>query len=415
MRIILNDHTGSTDFGHALSELTSGADTLSVAVSYIQRGGWDLLRRRISGLSLAKMRMVCTDQFGITQPAAVSRALVSGVQVRNFSGNTTYHPKVYLAHDGRGRPIRFLVSSDNLSFSAFTNSVEAGMLGADPTGLRTLNEWFDDLFQNRSAQFTPEHLRQMEERWRVAATRRTRARLRLRRGLVIPPGVARVPLEAEDLDALEDVFATIQLPIGLLNMDYAGNNIRNVGRVREVLAEWNTISKAMSKGKQRNEMKLLGFAEGRDLTPLGRAAAAAGSREEVARLWCAWLQQTPDAELVGINSRLLAAKQVFTQFWRLQPEVRNYFLANAESPADRQTPQTIELLCNARDVVQEFSLDDIRALPPLLEQPRRLPDFIRKALADYNENKGARGWNYPDRRIVPFAWQQAAGAATVTR
>jgi hypothetical protein len=309
--------------------------------------------------------------------------------------------------------MRFLVSSTNLSFSAFTQSVEAGILGSDPTGLRTLNEWFNDLFRNRSSQFTPERLLEMEEAWRVAATRRTQARLRVRRALVIPAGVAPAPLEPEYLDALEGVFATIQLPIGLLNMDYAGNNIRNVGRVREVLANWNTVRTGTSgaSGKQRSELKLLGFAEGRDFTPLGRAASAADTREEVARLWCTWLQGTADAELATINKRLLVAKCVFTQFWQLKPEVRDYFLANAESPADRQALQTIELLCNARDVVQELSLDDIQTLTPLLEQPQRLPQFVRTAIADYRDNKGMRGWDFPDRRIVPVAWRQAAEMA----
>jgi len=253
----------------------------------------------------------------------------------------------------------------------------------------------------------------MEEAWRVAATRRTQARLRVRRALVVPAGVAPTPLEPEDLDALEDVFATIQLPIGLLNMDYAGNNIRNVGRVREVLTNWNSVRTATSgaASKQRSELKLLGFADGRELTELGRAASAAGSREEVARMWCTWVQGTAEPEMAAINKRLLVAKRVFTQFWELQPEVRDYFLANAESPADRQTLQTIELLCNARDIVQGLSLDDIQTLTPLLGQPQQVPQFVRAAIADYQDNKGMRGWDFPDRRIVPVAWRQAAEMA----
>jgi hypothetical protein len=212
------------------------------------------------------------------------------------------------------------------------------------------------------------------------------------------------------------MFATIQLPIGLLNMDYAGNNIRNVGRVREVLTDWNRVRTGTggAAGKQRSELKLLSFAEGRDLTPLGRAASTAGSREEVARLWCTWLHRTPNAEVDAINKRLLVAKRVFAQFWRLQPEVRDYFLANAESPADPETlhtVQTIELLCNARDIVQGLSLDDIQTLTPLLNRPERLPQFVRVAISDYQENKGQRSWNYPDRRILPLAWREAAEMA----
>ena len=156
-----------------------------------------------------------------------------------------------------------------------------------------------------------------------------------------------VPLEVEDLDALEDVFATVQVLIGVLNLNYAGNNIRNLRHVREVLAAWNAVrtSSQPAEGKQGSELRLLGFADGPNLTALGRAAAAVGSEEEVARIWCAWLQRTDDTELLRINHRLVLAKRVFAQFWRLRPEVREYFLANAERPADRRTLQTIELLC----------------------------------------------------------------------
>lgn len=407
MNIVLNDHARSQNFATALSTLIEGADTLSIAVSYLQIGGWDLLRRSARRVNFERMRMVCTDQFGITQPEAVARALRRGVQIRNFTGNVVYHPKVYLAYDGHGRPIRFLVSSANLSSAAFSTSVEAGVFGDDQAGLRTLGAWFNDLFQNRSAQFTPQRLHDMEEHWRASATRRAVTRLQVRRGLVIPPRVAPPPMEAEDLDTLEDVFATVQVPIGVLNMDYAGNNIRNVRHVREILANWST-GRAVT-GKQRSELKLLGFAEGPNLTPLGRAATAAGSEEEVARLWCAWIQRTDDAVLRQINTRLLVAKRVFPQFWRLHREVRDYFLDQAQEPTDRRTVQAVELLCNGSDVVQGFSLDDIRTLSLLLEQPRRMPAFIRAAIADYRDNKGMRGWNLPDRRIVPLAWRDAAG------
>jgi len=412
MKIILNNQSGSTNFDQALGELVDGAETLSLAVSYLQVGGWELFRRHTGGLNLPKMRIVCTDQMGITAPAAVRLAQTSGVQIRNFIGEVTYHPKVYLAHDRAGKPTRFLLGSANLSSSAFTNSIEAGLISADSTALGTLSHWFDDLFKQRSEDFTSEGLRLMEEKWRAAEVHRARARLRFRRAAVIPPLPATAPLATEDLDTLEDVFATVQLPICLLNMDYAANNIRNVGRVRAVLADWPNVVRGTrsAHGKQRSELKLLGFATGIALTPLGRQAAAAGSVEEVAQLWCAWLQQTPSAKLDAINPKLRAAKRVFTQFWKLQEEVQNYFLTHALSPgaAERPTLQIIELLCNASEVVQELSLEDIQALVPLLAQPQRLPNFVRNAVLDYQDNKGTRGWEYPDRRIVPLAWREAA-------
>jgi len=383
-----------------------------VAVSYLQVGGWELFRHHTRGLSLPKMRIVCTDQMGITPPAAVKLAQTSGVQIRNFSGDVTHHPKVYLAHDRSGVATRCLLGSANLSSSAFTTSVEAGVFSTESAALGTLTHWFDDLFKKRSEDFTPESLRVMEEKWRAAAVHRAHARLRVRRSLVIPALPAAAPLAAEDLDTLEDVFATVQLPIGLLNMDYAGNNIRNVGRVRTVLADWPNVVKdtRSAHSKQRSELKLLGFAKGASLTALGRQAAAAGSMEEVARLWCAWLQKTRNAELAAVNAKLLVAKRVFTQFWKLSEEVQNYFLNHAATPTDAERPtlQIIELLCNASDVVQELSLEDIQALAPLLAQPQRLPEFVRNAVLDYQDNKGTRGWDFPDRKLVPLAWNEAA-------
>ena len=121
------------------------------------------------------------------------------------------------------------------------------------------------------------------------------------------------------------------------------------------------------------------------------------------------MQQTPDAELSAVNEKLVVAKRVFTQFWKLKEEVRTYFLDHAAHPtaAERPMLQIIELLCNASDVVQELSLEDIRALAPLLSQPQRLPEFVRKAVLDYQDNKGTRGWDFPDRKIVPLAWKDA--------
>ena len=170
-----------------------------------------------------------------------------------------------------------------------------------------------------------------------------------------------------------------------------------------------TLAVPSAHAKQKSELKLLGFMDHGNLTPLGVAAAAAGSKEAVARLWCRWLHETPTAALEAINPKLLDAKRVFTQFWKLKPDVRKYFLKNAQNPVDRRTLQTIELLCNARDVVQDLSLDDMRTLSSLLDSPELLPPHIRREVADYFDNKGTRSWGEPDRRIVPEAWRAAAG------
>lgn len=249
----------------------------------------------------------------------------------------------------------FLLGSANLSSSAFTTSAEAGLLGTDGASLVTLKNWFDQMFATRTEEFTPSRLREMEIKWRKAAAERTKNRLNIRRGLAIPPGGIPLPIGPEDLDALEDVFATIQLPVGLLNMDFARINVRKIAKIREVMKK-----PASASGKQQSELKLL------------------------------------------------VAKRVFPQFWKLQPEVRDYFLSNAQSPSDRRTLQTIELLGNARDVVQELSLLDMKSLSVLLNQPARLPLSVRSEIADYFDNKGTRSWSEVDRRTVPEAWRAAA-------
>jgi HKD family nuclease len=398
LKLILNDLQGSTTFQQALNELVEGAETLSVAVSYLQVGGWELFRNSTRGLILPKMRIICTDQLGITQPAAVERAIHDNVQIRNFAGNAVYHPKVFLAHNRNGRPIRFLLGSANLSTSAFSTSVEAGLLSEETGSLSTLNRWFDGLFEHNSEAFTPEILRNMEAKWRLGAAERARNRLQIRRKLAATAGEQPVPVTSEDVDTLEDVLATIQLPVGLLNFDYAANNIRNIAKAREVMSH-----PATANGKQQSELKLLGFMRSGALTELGRRAAAAKTNADVARLWCEWLKHTPNDQLEDINPKLLVAKRVFPQFWRLKKDVREYFLANAQSPTDRETLQTIELLCNARQVVQELSLDDIRTLSNLLKSGN-VPPYIRKEVTSYFDNKGQRGWDTDDRCILPVAW-----------
>src|SRR6266404_4454895 len=289
MKIILNNSKGSTTFHGALQELIEGAETLSVAVSYLQVSGWEFFRKNIPGLSLPKMRFLCTDQLSITQPEAVKRALASEVQIRNFSGNLTYHPKVFLAHKANGRPTRFLLGSANLSTSAFSKSIEAGVLSEEPKAVDTLSRWFDDLFNRRSVAFTPKLLNEMDVKWRLAAAERAKNRLRTLRTLAEEADAEVIPPEPEDAETLEDVLATIQLPIGLLNMDYAANNVRNIDHLRKVLA-----NPGEANAKQQSELKLLGFMLHGKLTELGRAAAAARTNMDVAVLWCRWLKRTPN-------------------------------------------------------------------------------------------------------------------------
>lgn len=105
--------------------------------------------------------------------------------------------------------------------------------------------------------------------------------------------------------------------------------------------------------------------------------------------------------------KLLAAGPVLLKFWQLKKEVRDYFLADAMGPSDRKTLQTIELLCNASELVQDLSLNDMETLSTLL-QSARVPEYMRDEVGKYFDNKGTRGWETDDRRIVPLAWGEAS-------
>jgi hypothetical protein len=377
-------------------------------VSYLQRGGWTLLEQSITRIDPTNVRLVCTDQFGITHPAAVRQAIAHHVQVHKYSGDGTYHPKVYLSYDHHKRPRSFLVSSANLSHSAFNNSIEAGVFGKDRKILGMLDGWFQNLFNHQSRELSERELVSMEEQWRRAAAARVTAQLRPRLQVAAPAEPAIEPVTVSELDAIEDVFATIQLPIGLLNFDHARNNIRNLAHLREVLSRWDSIRNANTDtaSKQRSELKLLGMRTREGLTEVGQRVAQARTDEEEARILCAWIQTTDDAGLQQLNPRLLAFKRVMRQFWRLQPEVTDFFLRNVQNREEKPTLQTIELLCNASDIVQELSLDNFRALTPLIAQVDRLPEFVREAVEEYKDNKGTRGWELPDRRILPLAWRE---------
>lgn len=396
MRLILNGHAGVATFDHALTTLLQDAETVSAAVSYIQVGGWELFRSRARDLDFASMRIVCTDQFAITQPAAIKRALSSKVQIRNFNGSTVYHPKVFLSHGRAGRPSRFLLGSANLSGSAFSKSCEAGVLGDDQVMLHSLNGWFDNLFKTQTSVFTPELLIKMEARWQQAAANRIWTRTQVRKHKLSD---VLEESEPEDTDVLEDALATLALPLGLLNMDYAGNNVRTISKMMRDLGNPN---RAQS-GKTRSEMKLLGFMEGSSLTPLGSRARNARTPDQLALIWCSWIKSTSDSELATINPRLMAAKRVFTRFWELAPEVRDFFFANLDNRAERLVLQTIELLCNGAAVVQSLSVEEIRLLSELLHSGN-IPAYIREEISEYEQNKGTRGWSSDDRRVVVNAW-----------
>jgi hypothetical protein len=295
-----------------------------------------------------------------------------------------------------------IVGSANVSSSGLENGIEAGIRLAEPRLFRQLATWFDDLFRHRSTETVTEpFIDEYEKQWQRAA----RTRLPLRQ-IARKRGAKPATPTPEDLDTLDDLFSTIRLPIGTLGFDHAGNNIRNLARLQDVLGRYPDIN-----AKERSELRLLGFLLDGQLTTLGVKAQQRETPEAVAGLWASWIKATPDLELGDLNELLSSFKRAAGRFWRLKEDVRTYFLREVTNPDERETLQAIELCCSGSELVESFSLDDFRAVAPFVASGKKMTKFIRNAIANYRRNKGSRSWTSDDRRIVLNAWHRARPGA----
>jgi len=344
--------------------------------------------------------MLITDQLAITQPEALRRAIAAGVQLRNYDGRI-YHPKVYLVHGASGHPNIAVLGSANLSESALTTSIEAGVSTTDRRLLGQLRDWFNKLFEDvkHSSDVDDALLSKLDRLWERAAAERARVaelqQTRLRgagRGRKAP---------SENIEVLEDLFATIRTPIGILSFDHAGNNVRNLGRALEVLLRYPKLS-----DKERSELHLLGFLKEGRLTNLGAKARRYRTVEGLAGEWCSWIASQSDDELKSLNTRLASFKRAATQFWKLRPEVHRFFLENLAYPSQRKLLQTIELLCNGSSVVRRLSLGQIKLLGPQIMNTGRSTTFVAKRVREYQANKGSRSWKGEDRKTLLISWRR---------
>jgi HKD family nuclease len=383
----------------ALRAILCSSERASLAVSFLQVSGWDLLKSALSPQQISTLRVVCDDQMGITNPEAVRQILKAGAEVRAYSGTNIYHPKVFIAHHGKN-PANYLVGSANLSEPALVSSVEAGITGVDADG--SMVGWFDDLFENKSAHFDDARLQRLD----AAFAARSRARLFFRQQAPAAATMsARKVPKSSDLELLDSLFSTLGDYIAPLSFDQAGNNVRNIRHAREVLAAkgWDT--------KQRSEMNLLGLASKGTLTSLGVAAQADQTDIEFAKRWIDWLSDTPDSELAKLSRyhTLVKFKRVLARFWSMQPEVRDFFLDRSANQKDGDLPilQAIELLANAQADVSVYSLIDVQTLAPLLGRLSAFPTNVRPAVSRYMRNKWSRDWGITDRRLILEAWRDA--------
>jgi HKD family nuclease len=382
-----------------ISRVAEMASAIDIAVSYVQVSGWKSLQPLIDRLPSGKVRVLFTDQFALTHPGALELALKGEAAVRRYVGGEVYHPKVYIARDKTGRVQRALVGSANLSSSGLLSGVEGAVLLDRGTILETIGQWFDALW-GAAEEVDNEFVQQYRPNWRNAA--RARIRMRRFRRRAARPTRAEPKGTPDDVDVLEDLCGTIRLPITILSIDQAGNNVRNLKRLLSVLHAFPNVS-----GKARSELHLLGMVDGGELTEIGRRARRCQTNRTLARTWCGWLKGQRRKTLAAINPKIANFKRCATLFWKLRPEVVAFFFDHLEDRAERDVLKAIELLCNGDDAVRELKLEDFKSLAPVLAEPTGLPAPLREAVESYHRNKGSRSWRGNDRRILLESFRSA--------
>jgi hypothetical protein len=307
---------------------------------------------------------------------------------------------VYLAYGEDGKPNSALVGSANLSESGLVMGVEAGVFFSESLLLKRLRRWFNALFSDSQCTIALDKnlLTKIDQEWKAAATNRLKSfKAKKRKPLKGEPGPEIPP---EDLLVMEDLFSTVKLPIGILSMDHARNNIRSLRRLLDVLGRYPQVN-----SKERSELRLLGFVQGSELNHLGSVARLCHTEKSLAKVWCRWVLGQKTSELQRINPRIASFRLAARQFWKLDFSVRRFFLNNLESKENRSILQTIELLCNSGEVVRKLKLIDFKILTSLLAKREMLPAFLRKAIIDYQNNKGSRTWRGEDRKTMLTAWR----------
>ena len=393
---------GAARIHDAICDLAAKSNTLSIAVSYIQLSGWELLKAALTAQQINSLRILCTDQLGITDPKAVREIIQSGAMIRAFTGNVVFHPKVFIGSRGSMADL-FLMGSANLSRSALMTGVEANLTGEDIAG--ELRRWFDSLFcdDTKSADFDEGRLSALE----MAFASRVKSRITFKK-FNTPRKRAPKSVESSSEDAVltESIFAGLEGRTTPLNFDKAGNTVRQLAMILDLLHG----ARDSAEKKHRSEMKLLGLEKSGRLTDLGEIAAKATTINALAEIWMAWLKTASDAELLQISpsGQLTKAKTVFERFWTLPNEVTDYFILKSENPTpeDKKVLQTIELLANSGRNLASLILDDIIVISTVISDTSALSPVAAAAISKYL-NKGTRGWESPDRRLAVLAWRDA--------
>jgi hypothetical protein len=113
-----------------------------------------------------KVRLLFGDDFKLSESAALQKLFDLGVEIRLFTGEMNYHPKIWL-FQGAKEAVS-IIGSSNLSKSALMSNIEANVLIDDPKFCETLQKSFACLWDNYGLEINQEWIDHYRDREEVA-------------------------------------------------------------------------------------------------------------------------------------------------------------------------------------------------------------------------------------------------------
>jgi len=126
---IQNQITSLPNHLSKIKEMLTGCKKLLLTVSYIRDSGVNILIGDLKNIieNKGSVKLVCSSDMGITDPAAIKKLLDIGVEVKVYKlGEGTFHAKVWLSN--KNNKWYCMVGSANCSKSAFIDNVEASLM-----------------------------------------------------------------------------------------------------------------------------------------------------------------------------------------------------------------------------------------------------------------------------------------------
>ena len=169
-------HIGGDSHRDAIRKQIENADSLKLAVAFVQMSGVRLLRdaiKRCIENRNGKIKLICSWDLEITDPTALQELKNIGVEIKLYDNQEgIFHPKLWLF--GSRMKWACLISSANLSRGALENNVEIGtLLESDTTPepiKQSLENFFEHLWSSKNArEATNEILEHWRKRNRVQA------------------------------------------------------------------------------------------------------------------------------------------------------------------------------------------------------------------------------------------------------